>query len=188
GALDWAIPFLGSHLVGGPSQKLGLVRIEDAVRCLNPLFVLEAAWRENSLAEFGRRFALMSLTYGGAGALALALAAWRLRPVVISQTEMAVVKARRLPRRRAGDDDPVRWRERTAGRGWARRIAIGAIVLATVASSLWIIDRQEEDLFILQGGVAAVLGSLVVGIRAAGTVTREREMRTWESLLLTPLD
>lgn len=41
--------------------------------------------------------------------------------------------------------------------------------------------------FLAQGIVALLLASLVVGIRCSGAVTGERERRTWEALLLTPL-
>jgi ABC-type Na+ efflux pump permease subunit len=41
--------------------------------------------------------------------------------------------------------------------------------------------------FLIQGVAAMLLASLVVGIRCSGTVTGERERKTWESLLLTPV-
>lgn len=43
------------------------------------------------------------------------------------------------------------------------------------------------DAFMLQGMVALLLASLVVGIRCSGAVCGEREKQTWEALLLTPL-
>lgn len=41
--------------------------------------------------------------------------------------------------------------------------------------------------FFVQGAAAALLASLVVGVRCSGAVTGERERQTWELLLLTPL-
>jgi ABC-type transport system involved in multi-copper enzyme maturation permease subunit len=41
--------------------------------------------------------------------------------------------------------------------------------------------------FLVQGLVVMLLASLVVGIRCSGAITGERERRTWEALLLTPL-
>jgi hypothetical protein len=41
--------------------------------------------------------------------------------------------------------------------------------------------------FLLQGIVAMLIGSLIVGIRASGAITAEREKQTWEALLLTPM-
>jgi hypothetical protein len=41
--------------------------------------------------------------------------------------------------------------------------------------------------FLIQGVVAMLLASLVVGIRCSGSITGEREKQTWEALLLTPI-
>jgi ABC-type transport system involved in multi-copper enzyme maturation permease subunit len=41
--------------------------------------------------------------------------------------------------------------------------------------------------FLVQGLMVMLLASLVVGIRCSGAITGERERRTWEALLLTPL-
>jgi ABC-type transport system involved in multi-copper enzyme maturation permease subunit len=43
------------------------------------------------------------------------------------------------------------------------------------------------DLFLAQGIFVMLLASLIVGIRASGAVSAEREKQTWEALLLTPL-
>jgi hypothetical protein len=44
-----------------------------------------------------------------------------------------------------------------------------------------------EEGFLIQVAIVMLLASLVVGIRCSGTITGERERKTWESLLLTPL-
>jgi hypothetical protein len=44
------------------------------------------------------------------------------------------------------------------------------------------------DAFLIQGLVVLVVAALVVGVRASGSVTGERERQTWEGLLLTPLE
>jgi ABC-type transport system involved in multi-copper enzyme maturation permease subunit len=46
---------------------------------------------------------------------------------------------------------------------------------------------EAEKGFLVQGLVAMLLASLVVGVRCSGAITGERERRTWEALLLTPL-
>jgi hypothetical protein len=43
------------------------------------------------------------------------------------------------------------------------------------------------DGFLVQGLIVMLLASLIVGIRCSGSVTGERERKTWEALLLTPL-
>src|SRR5262249_22858119 len=46
---------------------------------------------------------------------------------------------------------------------------------------------DAADGFLCQGGTGMLLASLVVGIRCSGAITGERERKTWEALLLTPL-
>jgi ABC-type transport system involved in multi-copper enzyme maturation permease subunit len=41
--------------------------------------------------------------------------------------------------------------------------------------------------FLIQGLVAILVASLIVGIRCSGSVTGEREKQTWEAVLLTPI-
>lgn len=46
---------------------------------------------------------------------------------------------------------------------------------------------DAESGFLVQSILVMLLASLVVGIRCSGTITGERERKTWESLLLTPI-
>lgn len=46
---------------------------------------------------------------------------------------------------------------------------------------------RASDGFLAQGVVVMLLASLIVGIRCSGAVSGERERKTWEALLLTPL-
>jgi ABC-type transport system involved in multi-copper enzyme maturation permease subunit len=70
-------------------------------------------------------------------------------------------------------------------------------------SSLWAQVRQGDasglidallhlqpagDAFYWQGVAVMCVAALVVGIRCSGAITGEREQRTWEALLLTPLE
>jgi ABC-type transport system involved in multi-copper enzyme maturation permease subunit len=48
-------------------------------------------------------------------------------------------------------------------------------------------DPVAADLLTVQARVVLFLASLMVGIRCSGAVCGERERRTWEALLLTPL-
>jgi hypothetical protein len=52
---------------------------------------------------------------------------------------------------------------------------------------VWAAFPGASDGFALQGLIALLLGTFVVGIRCSGAVTGERERQTWEALLLTPL-
>ncbi len=56
---------------------------------------------------------------------------------------------------------------------------------------LWLVRESLDSnygAFLLQGWVVLLLASLVIGIRCSGAVTGEREKRTWEALLLTPIE
>jgi ABC-type transport system involved in multi-copper enzyme maturation permease subunit len=48
--------------------------------------------------------------------------------------------------------------------------------------------REAGPLFLIQSIAAMLIASLIVGIRASGAVSGERERQTWEALLLTPLE
>jgi ABC-type transport system involved in multi-copper enzyme maturation permease subunit len=50
-----------------------------------------------------------------------------------------------------------------------------------------LVDSTGQELLVTQARVALFLASLIVGIRCSGAVCGERERRTWEALLLTPL-
>jgi ABC-type transport system involved in multi-copper enzyme maturation permease subunit len=70
------------------------------------------------------------------------------------------------------------------------RIRIGDLILALARfqpARLAALMPNASDGFLIQGLAVMLLASLVVGIRCSGAVTGERERRTWEALLLTPL-
>jgi ABC-type transport system involved in multi-copper enzyme maturation permease subunit len=171
-------------------MHLTLMQVDDLLRCLNPLHVLDAVWGQDDLWEFARRLRVMLLVFGGLGVGCLLLAVLLFRPLYLRQIE-APFLARRTRRRRTrvpDDYDPIRWRERTVGRRLTRWVWMALLVALTVASAWWIIKEDEPTYFAFQGVVALFLLSLVAGIRASGSISGERERRTWESLLLTPLD
>jgi len=188
GTLEFGIPLLKTQVRNNAGQQLSLIKAEGVLHSLDPLWVVGSAWEGNRVDDFGHLLLLMFPVYGVGGALCLGLAICRLRRTTISQIEEAGRKTGRLRRRPRVDDDPIRWRERTAGAGWKRWAAAGVIAAGTAATSYWIVAQRDETLFLVQGVVAALVGSMLVGIRASGSVTGEREARTWESLLLTPLD
>src|SRR5262249_8297876 len=55
-------------------------------------------------------------------------------------------------------------------------------------STRWIIDEKEPVYYLVRGGLIGLFLSFIVGVRASGTISGERERSTWESLLLTPMD
>jgi len=193
GSLIWALNYwsLWLLLLGyrpAPTLIQQLTRVTDVLNCLNPLYVLDPTWGANDLREFGARLKTMLLCSGGFCLAWLGLSIWRLRPSTIRYMEGSRRKPRRLRWRRAVSDEPILWRESSAGRGMWRWVGVAAIAGATYASSRWVLFEREPSYFILQGGVAGVLLSFIVGVRASGAISGERERSTWDSLLLTPMD
>jgi ABC-type transport system involved in multi-copper enzyme maturation permease subunit len=72
----------------------------------------------------------------------------------------------------------------TTNQFWAR---VARLEIAAVADAL-VHLRSAEEAFYQQGLAVMVLASFIVGIRCSGAVTGEREKRTWEALLMTPLE
>jgi ABC-type transport system involved in multi-copper enzyme maturation permease subunit len=69
-------------------------------------------------------------------------------------------------------------------------VSLGDLLLAVVSfqpARLTALMPAAGDGFLVQGVLVMLLASLVVGIRCSGAVTGERERKTWEALLLTPL-
>jgi ABC-type transport system involved in multi-copper enzyme maturation permease subunit len=60
-------------------------------------------------------------------------------------------------------------------------------LLGALAAPPASVSAEAPYLFQLQGLVAMLIASLVVGIRCSGAISGEREKQTWEALLLTPL-
>jgi hypothetical protein len=69
--------------------------------------------------------------------------------------------------------------------GWIlRRLLAGDLSALTTTIS----PDGLSQAFLWVGIVAAVCGSLLVGVRGAHAISSEREQRTWEALLVTPLE
>jgi ABC-type transport system involved in multi-copper enzyme maturation permease subunit len=69
-------------------------------------------------------------------------------------------------------------------------VSLGDVILALARyqpQRLAVVMPSAGNGFLVQGVLVMLLASLVVGIRCSGAVTGERERRTWEALLLTPL-
>lgn len=101
-------------------------------------------------------------------------------------------------------DNPMRWKEMFAGAaktklGFAGNLALGLILLTTIGFAIygfWATltspynQFRRDDYFSVLVGITGLLGSgilLLLGGRAAGLVTLEKEQDSWLSLLATPL-
>ncbi len=165
-----------------------LAEVGNFLYCFNPVYVLEPTWSDNNLAEFARRLWIMLQVYGSVSVTLLALSVWQLRPSMRRYLEGARRERRRFSWRPAMDDEPVLWREREVGRGILRWIGVALIASATYISTRWIIELEQPVYFLVPGAVVGLVLSFIVGVRASGAISGERERQTWESLLLTPMD
>jgi ABC-type Na+ efflux pump permease subunit len=163
----------------------------------NPVSLLEpvlGSGGPEAVRLLGRQLLLGLLAWGGLALACLALATWRLRPAYVRQLESAGRRRLRVPR-------------------WLK---VAAVVEATVAASCAVLYAHRgpgvtaeamlglalrldflglagsvtgaDGTFFALGAVAALLFSLLVGVRCSGSVSGEREHQTWEALLLTPME
>ncbi len=137
----------------------------------------------------------------------VALAVWQVRPVYLRQAFGATRRERRhmfrLWRPELGDS-PVLWKELFAERPLATLgvtgliaqwlLCLGVLVPAVVIFLRDYRNNQRtsfSDLHIyvlIVGTLVGCLALLMVAVRAAGSVTSERERQTWDVLLSTPLE
>lgn len=157
---------------------------------------------------------ITSAAWTAMGILGLVLASWRLRPSCLSETDGS--RTRRLARRRVwvppmDDDRPMLWKElhieKVGTLGQAGKwiggllvlwLGLGSVCLAGVAAygyfrpkhSDWT-DWAIQQSSIWYGGSAIFIGYLIqwaIGLRAAVTISSERERGTWDALLTSPLN
>ena len=193
------------------SSTLGLPRaLFDWVSALNPYVGLDP------LVEHGDPRAAMTsaglwmlLGAGGAG-----LASWRLRPSCLASSDGERAAKSRFGRGFVppmNEKRPMVWKElfvekvATLGRfgSWLGFLIVAALVGVgvglTVVIDVDIYIRHESewadwarrtfsDLAGQSGGLLACLIQWAIGLRAAVSISSERERGTWDSLLLSPLE
>lgn len=156
------------------------------VPSFNPLLVLEPDWGS---ARSGR-FTTFLWVNGILGLTFLLLTVVRLRAETLRALDRNKGRPRWLRRsQRVDPDDPIRWREHQLGSGWIRFLQAVATAWITTELAAWWVEPLRRPwslwpLWLLGGTMLALL----VGIRASGSISGERERQTWQSLLITPLD
>jgi ABC-type transport system involved in multi-copper enzyme maturation permease subunit len=148
------------------------------------------------------------------GVFGLMLASWRLRPSCLAEADGA--RAKRRAKRRAwvppmDDERPMLWKElhieKVGTLGRAGRWIGGLLVLWLALGSLGLaacaawgffrpLDVEWFDWAVVQsslwyGNSAIFIGCLIqwaIGLRAAVTISSERERGTWDALLTSPLE
>ncbi len=137
-------------------------------------------------------------------AVALLVAVYSVRRVHVADAGRAPVKARsellgRQKRRRPPSNRPMLWKEtyfskRKAKYPRLQRAASILAVLAFAVSTIWmyLYDLRESNdymFFVMFAATGmACLAILILGARAAATITTEKEQETWQALVSSPLE
>ena len=171
--------------------------------------VPELTWRDDPVPSL-----ITAGVWSVLGAVGLALASWRLRPACLAEADGA--RGKRNAKRRGwippmGDERPMLWKElhieKSGTLGKAGRwiggllvlgLGLGSLFLAGCAAYGWI-DPDESawnawaigQASTWYGDSAMFIGFLIqwaIGLRAAVTISSERERGTWDALLTSPLE
>jgi len=206
-------PFFGAMARGSPEPFWQVVEtIADRINMLNPYAVIYS--QTNGPAGAGaaeyvwNRTLETAAAQAAVGAVALLLAVFTVRRTVTHTAAAAVAKkrwsiSRRFFRPKLGRWPPVLWREAfgepaAKPRGWIGRM-VGALIFLSINIGIvatWL-ATERGDLFgtphvlITMGPLAclvAILFLIMVGTRAAGSVTAEHEADTWTTLLAGPIN
>lgn len=162
---------------------LGIVTFElGGAMQLGSMFNVSGTWIGASL---------YAMTVGGV-ALTWASLALRRRMAMLGRGHEA---SRALPRgdaspsrSRVVGEEPVLWRELRAS-GGARWVQISGLVLALglLVLAFWLGGVDEWEVHMVIGLVGTVAAMALAAVHSAGGITGEREARTWEVLLTSPL-
>jgi ABC-type transport system involved in multi-copper enzyme maturation permease subunit len=168
------------------------------VHGFDPLEPLRVAYMTDDAGELFRRLRDAAVCWGGMGVLCTAVAAWRLRPAYVRQLHAR----RRLPwlppalaGRPAVRGHPLAWKEQFVGRrvpAWLSAPLIAGPVIWYVVTEITppaVTTRGPSPLWgeWIAAGMWVLLGlTLLVGVRASGAISGERERHTWDGLLTAP--
>ncbi len=188
-----------------------LIRFEGWtwIGLLSPFAVLyDLVWREAVEPPL-----VTTAIWAALGTIGLVLASWRLRPSCLAEGDDA--KSRKRIKRRGWvpplDERPMLWKElyieRVGTLGRAGRwiggllvlwLGLGSMILAGLAG--WSFYRDADLEWFnravvissrMYGNSAIFIGFLIqwaIGLRAAVTISSERERGTWDALLTSPLE
>lgn len=146
-----------------------------------------------------------------AAAIVLLLCVWRVRRITLtsilartdkrwrrvqSKTKRAGGFRRRRAPRRAGisrvKGSPVIWKELRRPsflQSWRSLLYLGLLILAVVAGFAFFSLRSAVGfVFVFLARIFQLLFVVRLAVSAAGTITKEKEARTWPVLLATPLE
>lgn len=170
-----------------------LIPLDDVLLCLNPVHVLEPAWKSQQFDVLAWRALASMLVWGTIGLMSLGLAVWRLRPAYRKELEHPARSWSFLTAHAPCGNEPIAWREREV-EGLAlmpglRRVPrwLGMLAILAFNFGLLMFSDGRNPWPVAVASLGMVFGPVIVGIRASGTICSERERQTWEVLMLTPL-
>jgi ABC-type transport system involved in multi-copper enzyme maturation permease subunit len=164
----------------------------EGLHSFNPIHVLDAGWGKHDRDELLVRLLLNGIGWGGIGVVALLLAVWRLRPAFEKQLGAGGrPRGSALVRHSPVDDRPLAWKERElhgiAPLALLRRVPRWVAVLLMAVVCAFLASEWRWQDVAERGTILVLMASLIVGIRASGSICTEREQQTWDTILLTPL-
>ena len=175
--------------ISPPVNPAWIRELGSWLHSLNPSHVLQPLWMDSDWDLFVvrfSRFALIAIIVCGT-AFGAAVSCLRARSTPIPARRRAVTR-RRLPSLEVGDL-PILWRESLVSRPGRRMLGIILTFLAGLAVSAYSFQAEVPGLVLLGGSLCiAMAASLLTGAWASGAITIERESRTWDSLLATPVE
>lgn len=202
--LHWPVTITGQRVIkalcmGNPFTSLAELR--DAVAAGASLgSVLPAL-----LFRFALFHVILSIAFTWAAVRQLRRSALEAAPVVVKPRKAQ----RRFLTRLGIDSQPIMWKEIVFDQGmsftWAGRVIVVLIVLCSFVPALWEIGKilfhswrgamvyigsgEAINLWVRQvGTLVACLTILGVAVRAAGSVSGEKERQTYDSLACTPIE
>ncbi len=190
------------HGFNSGNLVLAIIELGQAVAKNRPLHEV--------LGEVLEKFAIF---HGGVALVTTSLAVMRLRSVALKEAGGAAVASGwsvfpRLWRRPQVGQQPMMWKELFVEGGvrfgWLGRICIGSLVLLSFVPVFFIIEHfvssnygdysrvrlsQSMNMYVRSvGTIVACLTLLAVAVRASGCISSERDKKTFDELLTTPLD
>lgn len=158
---------------------------------LAPTHVLAPAEDEPDWAELQSRSREFAAAWAAIALTSFTLAAWRLRPAFLRQQQSRNLWAwlNRFQFRPLPGESALKWKEAHVGRlpAWLGVFACG---VATALSLPPMVPSYPaiEELIAYFLWTVLFAATVWAGVRASSSVTAERERRTWDCVLTTPID
>ncbi|CAN5434762.1 hypothetical protein BH10PLA2_BH10PLA2_37730 [soil metagenome] len=186
-SLDLFLPWMPKRgQAFGPRLARGL---GELLHCLDPFYVLQPLWSESAPRFFAGPFLCLLLVCLIVSTAALIHSAVSLRarstPLPVRRRSAALA---RDETDRLGDR-PILWRESLVTQPRLRNLGLGVTFFVWGVAVFYFVTGADAGFKLWGFGLGTIfLASLAAGIGASGSITIEREAKTWESLLTTPLD